>query len=462
MNMQHPTVEALEALLLSKPRPQAASDTQVIRHLLAACPVCTERLYSSGWTDRRVDRLLTLPRAEADEPSAAAQGYDYDQAFTNAETATAEFLAAERPAEQPGGRTVDALVAELGFLPAEEQTRRVAEPRFAHLRLVHRLIERSHEARHRDASAMLHFANLARLAADACSAGAEGSRRRLADLRALAWGQYGNALRVHARLADAESALAQAESWRAQGTGDPLVRARLLNYLVTARITERRIESAIALVEEASQIYRDLGETHELAITMVQRGNALTHIGELEQAMRLFSRAIPLIDQERDPHLLLTALHNLVYCYIDLDRPEEALTLQAENRELYAEVGDDLILLRATWQEGELLRALGRLSNAEAALLRARQGFLDRELPFEAALLSLDLAAVYLKMGRTQETRRTVEEAVPIFRSIGVGRETIAALLQLQAVADREQQALSLIRLISAQLGRMPGRFGAK
>jgi len=180
---------------------------------------------------------------------------------------------------------------------------------------------------------------------------------------------------------------------------------------------------------------RESGERHLLAIILVQKAIALLYSGEAEAAADLLQRAIPLIDREEDPYLSLAAHHNLARCYIDLDQPDEALALFVEAKPLYQECKDPLILLRATWQEGQLLREIGHLRSARAALLHARQGFTEQGLAFETALVSLDLADVYDKLGMTDDLRRTIAEAMPIFRSMRLDREVLASLLRLRQTA---------------------------
>ncbi|HEX9943853.1 MAG TPA: hypothetical protein VGG03_17715 [Thermoanaerobaculia bacterium] len=452
MLQHHPTVEDLEGFLKDASRlGNAARNARIVRHLLVDCPVCRKRLQAMGWTGARLERLVHLPGSTSRDTAepAEANGHRYDRAFAGAEQAVETFFAAAPPPPV----APELLLAELDEAPRDRHLILAEEDeRFASPRLVQILIDRSHAARYADPETMLHWACLARSIASRCAPEAVGNAARLSDLRARAWSQYGNALRVVGRLCEAEEVMVTAQAYLQTGTGDPALKARLFEQIASLHTFQRRFDAAIATLGEAAAVYCQLGETHALARTLVQEAIASLYAGEAESAVNLLNRAIPLIDHEGDPHLLLAACHNLVRCYIDLEQPEQALSLYSEARSLYKEFNDNLILLRAGWQEGQLLRDLGHLRNAEAMLLQAQQGFRERGLIYEAAVVSLDLAMLYVKMGSLEDLKQTAVAAVPIFRALGVDREALASLLQLQQVTDKEQQAVELIRFLTARL----------
>jgi len=53
-------------------------------------------------------------------------------------------------------------------------------------------------------------------------------------------------------------------------------------------------------------------------------------------------------------------------------------------------------------------------------------------------VICLDLGEVYWKLGQLDQLRRTIAQAVPIFRSLRVEREVLASLLRLQQAAEME------------------------
>lgn len=435
MSANHLQVQDFERFLRRATEPGTAPrNIRLVRHLLSACAPCQENLREAAAT--------------------SPETYDYGASFAHAEQALDAFLAKGRTSGVPA----EDLLAELAQLPPAEQVRRMASDRYAVPSLVQHLIDTSHGVRYQDPAGMLHLANLARQAAQACPVDAAGSAPRLADLRAQAWRQYGNSLRVLGHLREAEEAISVARGHLEEGTGDPLLRARFCTQAVSLRLAQRRFDEAIGLAEEAGQIYTDLEDDHAFASTLVQKAIACLYAGEAEESIRILNRAIPLIQAERDPSLLLSACHNLVRSYIELGRPEQALSLYSETRDLYRRSEDPLFQLRFAWQEGLLLRDLGHLRVSETTLLHARQGFMDRELFYEAALISLDLAAVYVKLRAEDQLKQTVAETVPIFRALGVERELLGSLLQLQQPPHQNRQTLALLQVLSSRIEQLPAR----
>ncbi|HYU34067.1 MAG TPA: hypothetical protein VEW48_18080 [Thermoanaerobaculia bacterium] len=461
MLRDHPTVEDFEGFLRSASGAGAATrNARILRHLLTACSFCRHRLLEMGWGERRLERLFSFP-VDGEEQGAAEimASYDYSHAFVAAEQALSSFFAVGRPAES----TPEELLAELAPLPQDEQARWIMTySRFANPHLIHKLVEMSDAVRYENATRMLHLAHLARLAAEACTVAIAGSAPKLADLRAIGWRQYANSLRIAGRLQEAEETFANARRFCAEGTGDPPLRAALLGRLGSLRIHQRRFDEAIALADEVDRIYSELGESHLFATNLVQKSTAQIYAGEADAAVQTLNRAIALIDNEGDPHLLLAACHNLIRAYIEIGKPEQALSLFFEVQGLYQDCQDPVIVLKAGWQQGQILRDLGHLRAAEMALLQARQGFLEMELFYEVALVSLDLSAVYLQLGEIEKLHEAVTEMVPIFKSLGVDREVLAALLQLQKADQQSRETSELIRFLTSRLEQLPQGYTLK
>jgi len=435
---EHPTDAEVKSLLQEKGSASTQGASRVVRHLLRECASCQER-----------SRAQLRPKG----------GYDYSAAFLGAERKLSDFFAVSPPS--PIGAEI--LFTELRSLSeAEQKVQARQNPRFKSRELTELLIESSHATRYHDVSQMLHLAELAQNVAEACTVENTGSASKLADLRCRAWGHLANSLRVSGRLHEAEEAITTAQRYLEAGTGDPPLRARLFEQRSSLRKTQGRYPEAIELADDAAAVYLEIGQTHNYATALVHKALACHYAGLAEEAVIVLNQAIPLIDPEKNPHVLLAACHNLVLSYIDLDHPEQALSLYFEARELYKEFEDDMILLRAGWQEGQLLRDLGHLTAAETALLQARKGFVERNLAHEVAMVSLDLAWVYVKLGRADSLKQTVAEAIPIFTALRVGREALAALLQLQHAAGQEQQALDLIRTLNTRLAPLATRNTGK
>jgi tetratricopeptide (TPR) repeat protein len=193
---------------------------------------------------------------------------------------------------------------------------------------------------------------------------------------------------------------------------------------------------------------------------MITRGFLLGIARDPEAAIRYLKEGIRKLDPDSDLRLLVAAHHNLTLYLTESGKYHEALELLDGARPLYHQLGDQMSLIRLRWLEGKIAIALGLLPEAEELLKGVRKDLIERELGFDTALLSLDLADIYARQSRGAEMRRLAEEMIPIFRSRDVHREALAALLTFQKAAEMECVTLGLIREVSSYLkedGTPPG-----
>ena len=168
-----------------------------------------------------------------------------------------------------------ALLAELLNIPGEERQERLRqEPRFHNWGLCELLLARSGEET--DPGEAGRLAALALAGADLV----DRSRHALPvveDLKARAWAAAGEACLRQEDLPGAEDALRAAAGCLAQGTGDLLVEARLLEFEALVRRQQGRSGEAAALLKMAAARYREIGESELLAKTLAARQAILGH-----------------------------------------------------------------------------------------------------------------------------------------------------------------------------------------
>lgn len=161
-----------------------------------------------------------------------------------------------------------------------------------------------------------------------------------------------------------------------------------------------------------------------------------------------------MIDPEQEPRLLLCARHNLAFYLADSGRFLEAQAAYRNARPLYRSFPDAWTQNRRAWVKGKISRGLGQLRQAESLFLAAREGFLGEGIPYDTALVSLELALLYAEQGRTAELKKLAIEMVPIFSSRHIHREALAALSFLQQALTRERVATEIVARVAEYLKR--------
>ena len=276
----------------------------------------------------------------------------------------------------------------------------------------------------------------------------------LNDLKAEAWSYIANCRRIRSDLRSVSEAFDIAEDFRAKGTGDPFEEAEILHLKASFYRDQRQFTEALGAIDRAVGIYREANDRHAEGRALIKKATILHESGEIEEAIPELERAASLVDPGREPRLLLSIRSNLALYLNEVGRTLEAQKLLPEARKLAMEVGGGLDRLRILWVEGLVSRRLGRPGLAEAALRRAMTGFIETEIGYDAALVALDLASLYLETGRISQARDLAMEMVPLFASRDVHREAVAALAVAQRAMDQGVAKLAVIQDVASFLRR--------
>ena len=286
---------------------------------------------------------------------------------------------------------------------------------------------------------------------------AEPSRSELAARAALG---LANALRVVGDLPQAEAAFERARG-RIDEVPDALLRRRLdarrYDLLASLYNDQRRFPEAVASIDRALALYRRLGDERRQARAWINKGHVLETAGARNQSLRAFRQALARLDPHHEPRQFAICMHNLLRGLHRAGYTIAALSLLGDVRALYEALGDETPRLRLLWLEAEMLLEIGREAVAESLFEEVRAGFVELDMPYDAALVSLDLAALYLEQNRAYKLRDLALRLFPVFQSHKVHREAMAALILYREALATHALDLDLIARLGEYLQKAPG-----
>ncbi|HEX2222647.1 MAG TPA: tetratricopeptide repeat protein [Thermoanaerobaculia bacterium] len=435
----HPSDEVLEELsvFLDKDR------RRIVQHL-ARCPVCMERF------EALFLKLTQEKGASADLAARELNADDYGPLLDRMEA----FAQRQGQLLEKERRAAPGLFLELLALPSQEWLSRIEDSeQFRTWGVLELLVERSLESAASDPVGAERLALAALRLADLLDINLYGEGV-LQDIRARAWAHAGNARRVRSDLPGAEEAFAKALTHLEAGTGDLLEEAVHLDLRASLLRDRRRLGEAAHVLQKAISMFLDLGDRHRAGTGLVKMATVHHHSGNPEEGIASLYEALPLIDPEREPRLLLCARHNLIFYLASAGRYQEAQELYRSSRSLYRDFPDAWVQNRRKWVRGKISRGLGQPSVAESLFLAARQGFLAEGMSYDTALISLELATLYAEQGRTADLKVLAQEMLPIFTSLQIHREALAALAYLRQAMEAERVTVDLITMVANYLDR--------
>jgi tetratricopeptide (TPR) repeat protein len=245
-----------------------------------------------------------------------------------------------------------------------------------------------------------------------------------------------------------------ARAWRLWRQGeDPtglFSEAYLLDLEASLRRAQRLFSKARKLHDDALALARP----EELGSILLNRACTLQVQSEHEEALQSLERAAQVVDGHRQLRLRFGVQFNRAANLLELGRAKEAASLIREVRDLAEALGNNIDLVRLLWLEGKCAAGLGQREEAVTSLEQVRRAFAERNLPFDFALASLDLALLYREERRFAEIKALAGEMLTIFQAQQVAREALGAVTLFQEAAEQGRVTAGLVRRLQDFLSK--------
>ena len=280
-------------------------------------------------------------------------------------------------------------------------------------------------------------------------------------LRAKAYAFKGNACRIGSDLVGASKALDRALELAAE-LSDPSAKATALAFQGSLYAELLNFPCASEALGRSIAIYRDVGDTLEAVRTSIVMANHITTSGKAESAVESLKEILVETDELGIPRLSLAVRHNLAFSLIACGRSQEAMEHFPTIKRLHKRLSNAVDLTRFKWLEGQIAVDSDRLIDAEEAFLEVKRFFVDKGMAHDVALVSLDLALVYLRQGRLGELKALASEMLTIFSSLKIHQETLAALAFCRKALEVETMTVAFVNELGTRLetARERARFG--
>lgn len=300
----------------------------------------------------------------------------------------------------------------------------------------------------------------------------EGPEERQAHRERLvrAWAILGGALRAWGDHDSAEEAYGEAFKLIKSEAVSELLRADVERRFSYLRACQDRVEEALELSSEAVKTMRRIGAPEKtLARALISEGYVLLFkLGRPNEAMDIFGEALNLAGDSQgspaDKRLHGSACHNLAFAIVarstTLGAQSKAMHYIKQARKMVKGQRRSVGRYRLLWCEGLVWSRTGGHARAEKACRVALEGFEALGLPWEIALVSLDLGELLQIFGDWAELQKLAEKTYKQFQLLSADTEALAALSQwVNAVRAQtlDDELFGRTRLIIAS-GALSGR----
>jgi tetratricopeptide (TPR) repeat protein len=290
-----------------------------------------------------------------------------------------------------------------------------------------------------------------------------GSAARRRRLEAYATFFLANALRVGNDLVGSDAAFQKGWALLEAGEDDgslPLELWRARDLEASLRREQRRFQEALDRLSEACETSPE----QSIGRILLKKAATLEQMGDVEASIEALQQARPYVEAAGDPRDLFGLRFNLALAHWHLGQLDSAEALLPRVRDAALLLANRLDLSRTLWLEARIDLSLGRVERAAVSLEQVFEDLLvSHRLPYDAALVGMDLAVLHLEQSHTQEVMSLALRMETVFTVLGIEREALAAVLVFCEAARREEATVGLARqtaeiIKKVQHGQSPSR----
>ncbi len=420
---EHLTAAELELLLNKKLSPQRQGE--IGSHLIQRCQLCL--------------KVLARARRPSQEPLTPDEDTQYDRVIAS----VVEYaIRSEQRLKQGDPQVRLASIIEAanlahGFTGQDSALRTCKE-----------LLRRSWALRHDKPGEMVELANAAVHVAQGLDPATHGAQK-VADHQARAWGELGNAYRVADEHWQAQRAFGKAFQLLKRGTGDRCLKVHLHDLHSSLLGTQRKFDLAFRSLDLVVDLYNEVHDSHSAGRTLLTKAIYMHYSGRSEEALRINQKGLAQVDETRDPALPVVAVHNHLWFLVACGRFKDAKVLLFKNRNRIIENGS-ILATKVHWLEGQISYGMADYETAEVTFQEVKEAFDAEDLGFAAALASLDIAMVQMRLGKYAEAKEGAIEAAGVFAALNIHREVLGAVELLRDAFWYDKASVDLVEYVVA------------
>jgi len=279
--------------------------------------------------------------------------------------------------------------------------------------------------------------------------GFEVNSRSRASLMAELEANLANALRVLGQMPAAEEHMDRALRLSDE-TPDAHIHGQVFLFASLLARDSRRFDAAFELANKSRRQFQRIGETQQE--TRVDRVEALISFFQAD-----FSNAIPSLerlayDETVDRPNRLSATFFLVKALVMTGAGFKIGSLLPRLNDLAKSFPSRHLDIQLAWLKGLIVGRLSDPDAGEVLMSRARDYYLEKEILYDAALVTLDMAMVRFEAGHYDQAARHAAGIVDAFAASGIHREALVALRYFQEAVKKKQEARDRYRELQVYL----------